>query len=239
MNIGFAQKKRKMESGVWGGLRRRTRINVLTLNLLFYFMTVCCGESFLFKWDEVVVIGQPSYTSGFNTSNAVNAGLGSSIQFSSESFGWFFVGWNSTTTNQQQQSFHVFDQLYCELLFFCSSTLKIDINTQQPRCVVFIVARLSDLFDGIWIIIMLILLIYSSLEIILQQHNNFHWITMLLTIIFPVSGTRTFRSKSSFRNMGRIKSEFQTTTGSSTKLCMSSEMLLITTRLYLLQTLRV
>ena len=29
---------------------------------------------------------------------------------------------------------------------------------------------------------MLIVLIYSSLEIILQQHNNFHWITMLLTI---------------------------------------------------------
>ena len=72
MNIGFAQKKRKMKSGVWGGLRRRTRINVVTVNLLFYFMTVCCGESFLFKWDEVVVFGQPNYTS-----NGLNAGLGS------------------------------------------------------------------------------------------------------------------------------------------------------------------
>ena len=71
MNIGFAQKKRKMKIGVWRGLRRRTRINVVTLNLLFYFMTVCCGESFLFKWDEVVVFGQPNYSS-----NAVNAGLG-------------------------------------------------------------------------------------------------------------------------------------------------------------------
>ena len=71
MNIGFAQKKRKMKIGVWRGLRRRTRINVLTLNLLFYFMTVCCGDSFLFKWDEVVVFGQPNYTS-----NAFNAGLG-------------------------------------------------------------------------------------------------------------------------------------------------------------------
>ena len=71
MNIGFAQKKRKMKSGVWGGLRRRTRINVVIVNLLFYFMTVCCGESFLFKWDEVVVFGQPNYTS-----NGLNAGLG-------------------------------------------------------------------------------------------------------------------------------------------------------------------
>ena len=26
-------------------------------------MTVCCGDSFLFNWDEVVVIGQPKYTS--------------------------------------------------------------------------------------------------------------------------------------------------------------------------------
>ena len=69
MNIGFAQKKRKMKIGVWRGLRRITRINVVTVNLLFYFMTVCCGESFLFKWDEVVVIGQPSYTT-----NGLNAG---------------------------------------------------------------------------------------------------------------------------------------------------------------------
>ena len=34
-------------------------------------MTVCCGVSFLFQWDQVVVFGQPNYTS-----NALNARLG-------------------------------------------------------------------------------------------------------------------------------------------------------------------
>ena len=96
MNIGFAQKKRKMKSGVWGGLRRRTRINVVTLNLLFYFMTVCCGDSFLFKWDEVVVFGQPNYTS-----TGLNAGLGSPYSLAVDPLdGSLWVG-NSTTTNQQ------------------------------------------------------------------------------------------------------------------------------------------
>ena len=34
-------------------------------------MTVCCGGSFLFQWDQVVVFGQPNYTS-----SALNAELG-------------------------------------------------------------------------------------------------------------------------------------------------------------------
>ena len=57
--------EKRMKIGDWMALRRRTRINIITLNLLFYFMTFCCGgsESFLFKWDEVVVFGQPNYTS--------------------------------------------------------------------------------------------------------------------------------------------------------------------------------
>ena len=60
--------EKKMNIGVWVALRRRTRIMIISLILLFYFMMVCCGESFLFKWDEVVVIGQPNYTySAYNT----------------------------------------------------------------------------------------------------------------------------------------------------------------------------
>ena len=64
------------------------------MNLLFYFMTVCCGDSFLFKWDEVVVFGQPNYTSGFN------AGLGSPYSLAVDPLdGSLWVGTQPVQTN--------------------------------------------------------------------------------------------------------------------------------------------
>ena len=87
---------------------------------------------------------------------------------------------------------------------------------------------------------MMVVLVYSLLKIILQQHNNFHWITMLLTFdIYGLGYSKVSNQVFVSKYFGESNPSFRQTTGSSTKLCTSSEIRLMTTRLYLLQTLRV
>ena len=143
MNIGFAQKKRKMKSGVWRGLRRRTRINVVTLNLLFYFMTVCCGESFLFKWEEVEVFGQPNYTS-----NAANAGLGSPYSLAVDPLGGsLWVGTLPLQTNSSTL-FTFSTNFSANSSSFILQPSKSTSLANNLGELIFTLARLSDLFGG-------------------------------------------------------------------------------------------